>query len=82
MAILILLSLAGVFAGWFLSRELAWFWTYAAICVVGLIGLAVVLHGSPHGYIAPFIYSLPAGIGAFIQCFRLIGFDMHESERA
>lgn len=82
MATLLFLSLIVVFAGWFVSRELAWFWSYAALCCAGLIGLVIGLNGSPHGYIAPFIYSLPAGLGAFIQCFRMIGYDLDDGELA
>ena len=81
MAWLLLLSMLAVFAGWFVSRDLIWFWSYAALCALGLVGLCVILGDSPHGQIAPFLYSLPAGLGAFIQCMRLIGVELREEGR-
>lgn len=73
---LVLISLIAVFSGWFLRRELIWFWSYAGLCFAGLIWLAVLTIGQPLGQFLVLAVSLSACLGAFVQSFRIIGAEM------
>ncbi|MAK62861.1 MAG: hypothetical protein CMK09_17975 [Ponticaulis sp.] len=73
---LVLISLIAVFSGWFIRRDLTWFWSYAGLCTLGLGWLLVASHQDVQAQLMALTYSLAAGMGAVVQCFRIIGAEL------